>query len=87
MKIQITQGGQPAEATVILAAAFLGLFAIVLIGAFVTRDRDLMHSLSQGLLNILIAVAAFYFGSSQGSQKKDDTIATALNTSQTGDPK
>ena len=29
-------------------------------------------------MNIVVAVAAFYFGSSQGSRRKDETIADAL---------
>jgi hypothetical protein len=61
-----------------LAAGFLLLFAAVILGAFLTADRNLVTLLSQGLLNIVIAVASFYFGSSQGSQTKDATIQAAL---------
>lgn len=58
-----------------LAGAFLLLFAGVFVGAFLIGDTDLVKLLAQGLLNIMIAVAAFYFGSSHGSQAKDATIA------------
>ncbi len=61
-----------------LAGGFVALFALVLLGAFLTGDKDLVRALAQGLMNIVVAVAAFYFGSSQGSRRKDDTIADAL---------
>lgn len=85
MNIKVTTTtGRTVEFTGVLALAFLALFAGVLWAAD-WLDKDLFKTLAQGLLNILIAVAAFYFGSSQGSQKKDETIATALNPP--GDPK
>lgn len=67
----------PAAAT--LAGAFVVLFGLVILGGFVRGDTELVRQLASGLLNIVIAVAAFYFGSSQGSQAKDATIARALN--------
>jgi hypothetical protein len=63
----------------VLAGAFVLLFGLVLGGAFLTSDKDLVRALAQGLMNILVAVASFYFGSSQGSQRKDAAIAAALN--------
>ncbi len=63
-----------------LAGGFLVLFALALLGAFLTGDRDLVRALAQGVMNIIIAVAAFYFGSSQGSRRKDETIAAAMKT-------
>jgi len=62
-----------------LAGGLVLLFAAVIGGAFLTGDNELARQLAQGLLNIVIAVAAFYFGSSQGSQAKDATISAALN--------
>ena len=61
-----------------LAGGFLVLFALALLGAFLTQDKDLVRALAQGLMNIVIAVAGFYFGSSQGSRRKDETIAAAM---------
>ena len=61
-----------------LAGGFLLLFALVLIGAFVSQDRDLVRALAQGLLNVIVGVAAFYFGSSEGSRRKDSLIGSAL---------
>ena len=61
-----------------LAAAFVLLFAVAMGAAWLAGDRELARQLSQGLLNILIAVSGFYFGSSRGSQAKDATIAAAL---------
>lgn len=61
-----------------LAGGFLLLFALVLLGAFLRGDEELARALAQGLLNIVIGVAAFYFGSSQGSQRKDEVIGEAM---------
>jgi hypothetical protein len=69
-----------------LAGGFLVLFALVIAGAFVTADHDLIRALAQGLLNIVVAVAAFYFGSSAGSQAKDATIAAALGVTAPAEP-
>ena len=69
-----------------LAGGFLLLFALVLLGAFLAHDRDLVRVLSQGVLNIVIAVAAYYFGSSQGSERKDATIAQVLGSPPPSEP-
>jgi uncharacterized RDD family membrane protein YckC len=72
-----------------LAGAFLVLLALVGLGAFMTGDKDLVHNLGQGLLTIAGMVASYYFGSSQGSAKKDETIAAALtppSPDQPGEP-
>jgi hypothetical protein len=58
-----------------LAGGFVLLFAAVILGGFVRGDTELVRQLASGLLNIVIAVAGFYFGSSAGSQGKDATIA------------
>ena len=63
-----------------LAAALLLLFAGSMLGSFEVTDlHDLFKSMAQALTNIVIGLAGYYYGSSQGSQKKDDTIASALN--------
>jgi hypothetical protein len=72
--------------TAVLAAALVLLFAAVIAGAFVTRDHELARQLAQGLLNIVIGVAGFYFGSSSGSRAKDDAIAKALAPTPPADP-
>ena len=69
-----------------LASAFVGLFALAMGAAWMEGDRELARQLSQGLLNILIAVAGFYFGSSQGSRGKDAAIAAALKAAPPTDP-
>ena len=61
-----------------LAAALVLLFALALGAAWLAGDRELARQLSQGLLNVVIGVASFYFGSSQGSQAKDAAIAGVL---------
>lgn len=81
MKLSITDSsGEPVQITTTtsLAVLFLVLFGAVVFGAY-QLDKDLFKYLAQGLLNIAIGIAGFYFGSSQGSQKKDDTISKALD--------
>jgi hypothetical protein len=63
-----------------LAAGVFALLALVTASAFLTGDRDLVRMLAQGLLNIAVGVASYYFGSSAGSRHKDETIAAALKT-------
>ena len=70
-----------------LAAAFVLLFALAMGAAWLEGDRELARQLSQGLLNILIAVAGFYFGSSQGSRTKDAAMAAALHPAAPEEPK
>lgn len=83
MKIILTGNtGRPLAVSTsgLLAFAFLALFSAVTYGAWQLKDAELFKTLSQGLLNILIAIAAYYWGSSQNSRAKDDTIASALKS-------
>lgn len=88
MKISLVDNrGNPVTLSTpaLLAFAFLALFSCVTYGAWQLKDAELFKTLSQGLLNILIAIAAYYWGSSSSSRAKDDTIASALNGPGTGD--
>jgi hypothetical protein len=81
MKINISDGaGRPTQVSVAptLAFALLAVFACVTFGAFQLKDDSLFKTLAQGLLNIIIAIAAYYWDSSQGSRAKDDAIAAVL---------
>ena len=87
MKISLIDSqGRPIviNASAILAFLFLALFAAVTYGAW-QSDHDLFKTLAQGLLNIIIAIAAFYWGSSQSSRSKDDAIVSALKGPGNGD--
>jgi hypothetical protein len=45
--------------------------------AFLTGDATLKPVLATGLLNLAAGAMGFFFGSSMGSAKKDDTIAAS----------
>ncbi len=63
-----------------LAGAFFLLFAAAGAAAFLTGDHSLAETMANALTNIVIGISSFYFGSSVGSQKKDEAIAAALKT-------
>jgi len=88
MKISLIDSqGQPVvvSTSAILAFAFLGCFAAVTLGAYLAGQWDLFKTLSQGLENIIIAIAAYYWGSSSSSRAKDDAIASAIKPPANGD--
>lgn len=58
-----------------LAAAVLAVFAAALGAAYIAGDEKLAENLSIGALGAMTMALGYFFGSSQGSQKKDETIA------------
>lgn len=62
-----------------LAFIVLLIFAGALVEACVIGDTALRAGLMGGALSMATTAVGFYFGSSVGSQKKDETIAKAAS--------
>lgn len=60
----------------ILALVIFGLFALCIIGAFLTKNAALLNTLVEALKATVFTVAGFYFGSAIGSRSKDAVIAS-----------
>lgn len=59
----------------LLAIYAMTLVAGTVVGAFVVGEPNLRAALAGAVVGYAAAAIQFYFGSSTGSQKKDDTIA------------
>lgn len=60
----------------------LGFFALLFTLTYTDvpkENKDLVNMLIGALLTAFATVIAYYFGSSSGSAKKDDTINNAMN--------
>lgn len=60
-----------------LAGFVLAIFAGAIVAAYLTGNKELASNLSIAAATAATGVLAFFFGSSQGSQKKDETIAAS----------
>jgi len=72
-----------------LAFALVGLLAATLILSFIQDDAGTRNLVVGAILGYVAAVVQYFFGSSDSSRKKDDTIAdatVALATSTPGKP-
>lgn len=58
-----------------IVVVLLVYFGIALFGKRIGIDVDQSNPLIQTLINLTIAAASFFIGTSQGSSKKDDIIA------------
>lgn len=58
-----------------LAGAVLAIFAGSTVGVFLIGDANLLIAMAQAIINLTMMALGYYFGSSAGSQKKDETIA------------
>ena len=60
-----------------------GFFAFVFVMVFVPPQSDIQSSLLTGIVGILsaliVAIAQYYYGSSEGSTKKSETIDRISN--------
>ena len=64
----------------LIAAAFLVLFVVAMIvAAFI--DQELFRAMGYALVNIVVGLAGYYFGTSQSSATKDAVIAKSLSSS------
>lgn len=64
-----------------LAGGILTIFAGALVASCFVGDTTLRTTMFTGALSLATGAAGFYFGSSAGSQKKDDTIARGTTSS------
>lgn len=59
----------------VIALGFMFLFAVVMLAPIVKSDIEFDESMKQTLLTLTVAAVMYYIGTSQGSAKKDETIA------------
>ncbi len=73
------------DAVYMLAVGLFVLFGLTLAAAFVTSNEALTNQMAQALQNIIIAIVAYYWGSSQSSARKDQVIAAQVAQTGEGD--
>jgi hypothetical protein len=66
----------------VIAAFSLGIFALAFFVSWQRSDAATLNILVGAIVSLVSSVAGYYFGSSAGSQKKDDVIHAALVTAQ-----
>jgi hypothetical protein len=66
----------------VIAVFSLGIFALAFLIAWQKQDAATLNILVGAIVSLVSSVAGYYFGSSAGSQKKDDVIHAALVTAQ-----
>lgn len=59
----------------VITIAFIVLFAIVMLLPAFRPNIEFDESMKQTLLTLTVAAVMYYIGTSQGSAKKDETIA------------
>lgn len=69
-----------------LAFSLVSLLATTLILSFIEKDAGTRNLVVGAILGYVAAVVQYYFGSSEGSRKKDDTLATATAALATSTP-
>lgn len=62
----------------VIAVFGLAIFALAFAIAWWSRDTGLMNILVGAIVALVSTISGYYFGSSAGSQKKDDVIASVL---------
>jgi uncharacterized membrane protein YjjB (DUF3815 family) len=70
-------GDLPWYVRVLLAFTLVGLLATTLVFSFIENDAGTRNLVVGAILGYVAAVVQFYFGSSEGSRTKDDTLAAA----------
>ena len=66
----------------VIALFSLVIFALAFWIAWGQKDTGTLNILVGAIVSLVSSVSGYYFGSSAGSQKKDDVIHTALMTAQ-----
>jgi hypothetical protein len=69
-----------------LAFVLVGLLATTLVLSFIENDAGTRNLVVGAILGYVAAVVQYYFGSSEGSRKKDETISTATAALATSTP-
>lgn len=62
----------------VIAVFGLTIFALAFAIAWAAKDTGLMNILVGAIVALVSTISGYYFGSSAGSQKKDDVIAASL---------
>jgi hypothetical protein len=70
----------------VLALAVLATFGAALAIAFLSDDKTLLTAMLGSTVPLASQVVAFYFGSSEGSRRKDETIAIAARSNSEPQP-
>jgi hypothetical protein len=71
----------------VIALFSLVIFAVAFWVAWGNKDAQTFSILVGAIVSLVSSVAGYYFGSSAGSQKKDDVIHAALMTAQGTPPR
>lgn len=69
-----------------LAGMSLVLLAGVIVGAYLAGEKQLAGNLSMALASLASVAVGYFFTSSAGSEKKDETIAKASEALATSTP-
>lgn len=69
-----------------LACVIISLLATTLVFSFIQQDAGTQNLVVGAILTYAGAIIQFYFGSSEGSRKKDDTIGAATVALATSTP-
>jgi hypothetical protein len=70
----------------VIAVFSLSIFALAFFVAWKNSDGPTLNILVGAIVSLVSSIAGYYFGSSVGSQKKDDVIHAALVTAQGSAP-
>jgi steroid 5-alpha reductase family enzyme len=70
----------------VLAIFSLVIFSLAFWISWEKNDSSTLDILVGAIVSLVSSVSGYYFGSSAGSQKKDDVIHTALMTAQGNPP-
>jgi hypothetical protein len=66
----------------VIAVFSMSIFALAFFIAWQKSDASTLNILVGAIVSLVSSISGYYFGSSAGSQKKDDVIHAALATAQ-----
>jgi hypothetical protein len=82
MKSEANEGWVSSTLTLLIAFAFVGMHAALLLRAVPAENKDMFQQYNTGLFALLSAIIGYRYGTSVSSAKKDATIAAAMTPQQ-----